>query len=809
MLTTTESIQKLLESLPCSVYMFQVIDHRIIYEYANEHFLKLYRTTTQDLIDDPLSFATISCPASETELFITVSEAVDALRPFEWTNRVNIQGDSCWFQIIGTVIRTDTGVRYTIITSDITDQRHAERVLNETEWRFQGLLDSLGTVAVQGYRMDGTVIYWNQASEQFYGYSHTEAIGKNLLDLIIPEPARDIVRNELLTMSSTGEPIPSGELTLQRKDGTMIPVYSSHSLIERPGHGAEMFCIDTDLSQIKSTQNELLRAQSIGQVGTWKVDLRTDRVTGSPVFYQLLGIPEEQIWDLDVTCIANFIYPADVDRFHDYWGQVCMGKSIIFDTRVSYDSGATWLRSMNEFDEYIDEFPVTVLGTLQNITEQKQYALDLERIAYTDYLTGLPNKYRFEQYLDQMLSTNTTILCVHYVDIDGLNDINTRMTNTIGDTVIIQVAERIQSFVKDIGQMFSMGGGKFSVVIQRKHSLEYIETDASQIQDTVMEPMTIDTDTMFVTACVGTAYTINGQTHSASFLIRTAENALYQAKLKGRNKHTCFSIQKYYLDTKLQIKLETIREALANREFVLYYQPKINLLTNQIISMEALIRWHHPEEGMVSPGAFLPYIEGHPLIVEVGDWVMKTAIQQQQSWKAQGVHIPVSVNVSSVQFEHPQFVEKLRGHAVTVDLRDQLELEILESGPLLNLTETQSKFSDIKQLGVQISLDDFGTGHSSLQFLKTIKPDIIKIDKSFVMSMDHDLESRTIVQAILDLGNRFHAMVVAEGLETPEQRRLLVELGCKFAQGYLISEPVPGVLIMDWTQNWNQKNPLT
>ena len=794
-----------LELLSDSIYVFNKIDDEYTFEFANTNFLNLYKINKQILIDDPLYFKKVIL----SEDLLSYDNYFKTLKSFIWKGESIINNIIRWLKIQTIIqIKDSVNIRFTIIIQDITNKKNAEKVLKESEWRFQGLLNNTNTVAVQGYKMDGTVVYWNDTAADFYGYSKEEAIGKNLLDLIIPNELKEVVREELRVMSSTGKPIPSSELDLVKKDGSIISVYSSHSLIEMPDNGPELFCIDTDLTKIKEKEKELLRAQKIGQIGTWKVFLENDIVTGSPEFYRLLGINKLDYNVLTISDIEAYIYHEDLDKFKIYWDKVCNGETIIFETRIKYDNGCTWLRSINEFDQYIDNKPVTVLGTLQNITKEKNYALHLEEIAYKDYLTGLKNKYSFEQKVDELSKINktTTMLSIHYLDIDGLYNINVKINESIGDRVICITASRLEEYIKNIGYIFCVGGDKFGIIIQKEITLDKLNLIVKEMQELVSKPIDINNDVLYITASVGTAYTVNGKNSSTSFLLRTAENALYQSKLKGKNKHTCFSVQKYFIDTKFQTKLETIRLALANTEFELYYQPKINIITNELISVEALIRWNHPTEGVLAPGEFLPYVEGHPLIVEIGDWVIQAAINQCKYWRSFNINIPISVNISSIQFEHPLFIEKLKYDIVNnIKCKNiDLILEILESGPMLNIEEAKIRFKEIKELGFKISLDDFGTGHSSLQYLKAVKPDIIKIDRSFVLNIDNDEESRTIVQAILDLGKLFNSTVIAEGLETEEHRITLIELGCVYAQGYGIGKPMPGKDILNWLNDLNK-----
>jgi diguanylate cyclase (GGDEF)-like protein/PAS domain S-box-containing protein len=788
---------KLIESLPSAIYIFKIKDDIPTYEFANSKFLFLYKINEALLINNPLLFLNNISPNNFKSI-------INNDQSFNWTGKSLINNAQHILKIEGTSEYIDdcNTIRWTIIVTDITNHKLAEEIIEKENWKVNKILNDTNIIAVQGYKTDGIIIYWNNNSTNFYGYTKEEAIGKNIIDLIIPEKSKKIITQQLLTMESTGIPVDSNEIELIKKDGSFIFVNSSYSIIEILNQKSEIFCISTDLTNLKEKEKELIRTQKVGETGTWQVSLDTNIVTGSSEFYRLMGITA--VDNLTIKSIEKYIFCEDTDRFKQYWSEVCQGKSIIFETRVSFNHGSTWLRSINEFNKYVNDKPVSVIGTLQNITKEKEAALNIQEVTYKDYLTGFNNRYRFERDIEKMVLDNNTMVSINYIDIDDLHNINVEKNTMIGNEVICTIGSRLKKYCKGVGNIYCIGGDKFALLTNNL-SIENLNIVINDIKKLINEPIYIDNDVLHVTASIGTAYTINGKDKfKTSYLFRTAENALYQSKLKGKNKHTCFSVQKYFLDTKHQTKLESIRQALIKNEFELYYQPKINIINNKLISVEALIRWNHPTEGLINPGEFIPYVEGDPVIVDIGDWVIKSATKQQKQWKSLDLDIRVSVNISSIQFEHPMFIEKLKKNNECLNNDNvNLVLEILESGPLLNMYEVEKKFKKIKDLGMRISLDDFGTGHSSLQYLKAVKPDIIKIDKSFVLNIDKDKECQTIVQSILDLGQRFNATVIAEGIETEESKKILIELGCIYGQGYGIGRPMKHDKLITWIKNNN------
>ncbi|MBP8163299.1 MAG: EAL domain-containing protein, partial [Propionivibrio sp.] len=290
----------------------------------------------------------------------------------------------------------------------------------------------------------------------------------------------------------------------------------------------------------------------------------------------------------------------------------------------------------------------------------------------------------------------------------------------------------------------------------------------------------------------------------ADTLLRHADQAMYQAKQAGKNRYHLFDPEH---DRQAQTHLESrrhIAQALERREFVLFYQPKVNMRTGEIAGAEALIRWQHPERGLVPPGEFLPLIEGNELIVRVGDWVMDAALAQMSAWQAQGLDLPVSVNIAAHHLQQEDFLERLQAklNAYPEVPAANLELEVVETAALEGVSRISTLIEDCRSLGVRFSLDDFGTGYSSLTYLRRLPASVLKVDQSFVRDMLWDSEDLAIVEGVIGLAAAFRRTVIAEGVETAEHGELLLRLGCDLAQGYGIARPMPADAVPDWAATW-------
>ena len=317
------------------------------------------------------------------------------------------------------------------------------------------------------------------------------------------------------------------------------------------------------------------------------------------------------------------------------------------------------------------------------------------------------------------------------------------------------------------------------------------------------EPVTVGGHVLRVSASIGvTLYPQDGV--DADLLMRHADQAMYLAKQSGRNRWHLFDLAHDTAAKSQRESLEQIREAFDLGQFLLYYQPKVNMRTGRLVGAEALIRWQHPQRGVLPPAAFLPTMEGHPISLEVGDWVIATALSQMATWRALGLHVPVSVNIGAGQLQQAGFAARLAERLRRVpDIPPGcLELEVLETSALEDIAQVSEVMQACKALGVRFALDDFGTGYSSLTYLKRLPADMIKIDQSFVRDMLEDSEDRAIVEGVVGLARVFRREVIAEGVETRAHGMVLLELGCELAQGYGVARPMPADQLPAWAAQW-------
>lgn len=456
-----------------------------------------------------------------------------------------------------------------------------------------------------------------------------------------------------------------------------------------------------------------------------------------------------------------------------------------------------------------DQGNITHFVSLGNdITPMKKHQNQLEHIAHYDVLTDLPNRTLLADRLSQAMlqcKRNEKSLAVVFLDLDGFKYVNDTYGHAIGDELLIEVSVRMKEALREGDTLSRIGGDEFVAVLADLDKVEDCEPVLERLLLAVSEPISIGNIVLKISASLGV--TLYPQDNvDADRLMRHADQAMYIAKESGKNRYHLFDTAQ---DDALKVQresLEAIRSALDNQQFVLYYQPKVNMRTGLVVGFEALIRWQHPEQGLLSPIDFLPVIENHAMMVKVGEWVIDSALKQISQWIKIGFDLPVSisVNIAAVQLQQPDFIQRLTAIlAANPEVKPGcLELEILETSAIEDVHHISAIMNDCMRLGVNFSLDDFGTGYSSLTYLRRLPASLIKIDQTFVRDMLIDEDDLAIVEGVIALAKSFKRDVIAEGVETIEHGSALLKIGCDLAQGYGIARPMPASNIPAWVSDW-------
>ena len=447
------------------------------------------------------------------------------------------------------------------------------------------------------------------------------------------------------------------------------------------------------------------------------------------------------------------------------------------------------------------------VGVIADIDERKRAETQLERMAHHDMLTGLANRALLADRLHQAMihaQRRKRLLAVAYLDLDGFKAVNDNCGHAVGDQLLVVIAKRMKTALRENDTLARLGGDEFVSVLQDLPDIDCSVDLIDRLLAAVRQPVTIGDHVLQVSGSIGVTFFPQGESVDADQLLRQADQAMYQAKLAGKNRYQIFDADQDRLVRGHHESVQRIAEALTQHEFVLHFQPKVNMGTGEITGAEALIRWQHPEQGLLSPAAFLPMIENHRISVDIGEWVIDAALSAQENWRAHGLHIPVSVNIGARQLQHPDFVGHLRELLVRHGRTQagELELEILETSALEDLPGVSTVIRNCFDLGVRFALDDFGTGYSSLTYLKRLPVSNLKIDQSFVRGMLNDPDDLAILEGVVGFAAAFHQDIVAEGVETIEHGRMLLRLGCHTGQGYGIARPMPADALPNWAATW-------
>ncbi|MDF2941662.1 MAG: hypothetical protein K0S01_520 [Herbinix sp.] len=454
-------------------------------------------------------------------------------------------------------------------------------------------------------------------------------------------------------------------------------------------------------------------------------------------------------------------------------------------------------QDMKERYRELEDIYNSSLSSLSDLTgkydELSKNKESMKKLAYTDYLTELPNRAAFTEMLDNIMLTlrSEETIAIMDIDIDNFKNINDSLGHSYGDELLIDVTYRLKQVLDENDYLARIGGDEFIVLTQNLQDTVYFEDKIKKIKNVFTYPFVLSTKEYFVTVSIGVAFAPKDGKSSQS-LIKNVDSAMYVAKANGKNTHAYFD---YSFNLKLTEKIETqseLRKAIERNEFVLFYQAQMDLETKQVVGFEALIRWNHPTKGLVFPDEFIYLAEETGLIIPIGKWVLQTACQQLKQWSEEYPNIKMAVNLSARQFKDREIVKLVYDVIEETGINsNNLELEITETIALDDIEYTIATIHELKKIGVKFSLDDFGTGYSSMNYLKRLPVSNLKIDKSFLDTVMEDRSDQKIIQTIITLARNLDLNVIAEGVENFDQEVFLKEANCDKAQGFLYSKPIP------------------
>ena len=443
-----------------------------------------------------------------------------------------------------------------------------------------------------------------------------------------------------------------------------------------------------------------------------------------------------------------------------------------------------------------------ILEVVRNITDDlgmetqlREHRERLYHLVHHDALTNLPNRMLLQERLSRMMmkaKRNRTYVAVLFLDLDRFKKINETLGHEIGDKLLLEVAKRLENCVRKSDTVARLGGDEFGVILDDLRDVKFVAVVARKFLQALSKPIIIQEYELYATSSIGISL-YPDDSEDVDVLLRCADTALYRAKEAGKNNYQYYTADMNTRAFEFLLLESGLRKALDNNELVVFYQPLIDLETNKLLGMEALLRWKHPEKGMISPGDFIPLAEETGLIEPIGEWVLRAACTQNKEWQDAGYPpVKVSVNMSARQFNKKNITELIGGILQETGLSPEyLGIEITESVIMQDVKSTIAKLKKMHKMGITLSIDDFGTGYSSLSYLKLFPIDNLKIDQSFVFNITSDSTDAAIAASVILLAHSMNLKVVAEGVETEEQLEVLRQQGCDYVQGFLFSRPLP------------------
>ncbi|MCX9155965.1 EAL domain-containing protein [Niveibacterium sp. 24ML] len=700
----------------------------------------------------------------------------------------------------------------------LVEQRTAE--LRAATDRFSGMLERIKLAAVQ-LDVEGRVSFCNDYLLNLLGYRADEVIGRDWFSLVLPEARREPVRKVFQRLISDGaEPQHFENEIFTRAGERRYLAWNNTLLRDAAGKVLGIASIGEDitlrhLSDLEREKAWALLHAAIAQspAGILIVDAPSMRLRMvNPAAMRIRGRQPSEM-----TALEDFVQGWQV--FHPD-GSVCEVADLPLaravrgaqttenaEFIVRDEAGQErWVAANAAPVRAADGRIIAGIVVFNDVTLIKEQQQRLAHMAHYDALTRLPNRTLLADRLElglQQAERDGKLLAVAYLDLDGFKGVNDRLGHEAGDNLLIDVAGRLRGALRGGDTVARIGGDEFVLLLRELGDFAECEHALKRVLAEVSAPYLLEGEMVEVSGSIGvTVYPTDGA--DPDTLLRHADQAMYVAKQSGRNRYHLFDAE---LDRRAHVEralLGSIGIAITQNQLVLHYQPRVDLHTGRVVGVEALVRWQHPERGLLPPSEFLPQIEGHALSIALGEWVIAEAVGRLAQWLSHGIELQVSINIAARHLQSATLMsfisQTLREHPSVP--ASALELEILETAAIEDLQQVSGVIDACKRLGIRAAIDDFGTGYSSLSYFKRLPAEVIKIDQSFIRDMLGNPEDMAIVEGVIELTRVFSRTAVAEGVETEQHGLMLLALGCDQAQGYAISRPLNAQALVSWLANY-------
>ena len=792
-----EQYRVLFESNPNPMWVYDADTYR--YLAVNEAAVRHYGYTREEFL--AMSIFDVRPPENIPAVLENIAAQPSAHRYAGECEHRKKDGTRIFVEISSQQIDFGGRAARLVLINDVTERKQAEAALRESEERYRELFENANDV-IYTTDLTGRYITVNPVVEKISGYTCDEIRRMNYEEIITPEHlelsrqmmARKLAGEETTTFYESG---------IISKSGERVLLEVSSQLIYDEGMPVGVQGIARDITKRKQAERALRESEERyrelfenANDLVYTHDLAGNFTSLNKTGERIMGYTREEAASLNV---AQVIAPEHLALAREMMARKgAVDEATVYEVDIVTKDGRRVPLEVSTRLVYRNGQPVGVQGIARDIAERKHTEAKLLHNAYHDALTGLPNRNLFTDHLQMAVERARRhaefVFAVLFLDLDRFKNVNDSLGHTVGDQLLVALSRRLQHCLRPSDVVARLGGDEFAILLNDIGARpgEAVQL-AERVQQELMQPFNLGGHEVFTTASIGIALSTTGY-ETPEAVLRDADTVMYRAKAQGKARHEVFD-QKMHARVVALLRLENdLRRAVERDEFRLQYQPIVSLETGRISGFEALVRWQHPELGLIPPGDFIPVAEETGVIVELGRWVLQEACRQMRGWQTlspQHGRLKLSVNLSSRHFVQPDLYERIVEVLAETGLAPSaLQLEITESILMENAQTIVPLLSRLRELGVELAIDDFGTGYSSLSYLSRLKPiHTLKIDRSFISMGGDDHENAEIVRTIILLARNMGKVVVAEGIETVEQLARLRTLDCAYGQGYLFSRP--------------------
>jgi diguanylate cyclase (GGDEF)-like protein/PAS domain S-box-containing protein len=777
--------------------------------FVNPGFTAITGYTAEAVLGKNCRF--LQGPETDPDMMRAMRQAIAQHQPFTGT-LLNYRQDGTpfWNELTLSPVFDSNGtlINFVGLQTDVTVRKQSEAALDRLRRQNELVLNSAGE-GIYGLDLEGKLTFINPVAAQLLGWDADTLVGKIIPGFLHSSQPQGTLHWQTGSIDAAADQCflhQVNEETFWRRDGTSLVVeYISTPILE---HGVLIGTVVTfqDITHRRQAEVALRESEERYTIavqgandGLWDWNLKANQVYFSPRWKSMLGWEDNQIGN-SLEEWFNRIHLEDLEPVKKALVAHFAAQTPDFESEhrmLHQDNTYRWVLCRGLAVHDSNSNVVRIAGSLTDITSRKQTEKQLLHDALHDALTDLANRALFMDRLTRAIERGKRhkqyLFAVLFLDLDRFKRVNDSLGHVIGNQLLIAIARRLQLCMRLEDTVARLGGDEFVILLEGIESASDATRVAERIQTELAQPFHLSGHEMFATASIGIALSATGYEQPEAIL-RDADTAMYRAKAAGKSRYELFDTSMHAQAVAL-LQLETdLRHAVERQEFELHYQPIVLLKNKQLVGFEALVRWRHPQRGLVSPGEFIPTAEDTGLIVPLGWWVLQEACRQMQMWQQQFALNPpltISVNLAGKQITQPDAAERVEQILQATGLHpSSLKLEITESSLMEHTESTIAMLQQLKALGIQLAIDDFGTGYSSLSYLYRFPVDTLKIDRSFVNKMDVEVEKLELVRTIATLAWNLSMDVVAEGIETPQQLSQLTSLGCEYGQGYLFSRPV-------------------